>query len=76
MPPGDALPMASGLLIGADLREGLGWSKPAGEIVVLGRPSLTRLYAAAILAIGGQAREVDGAEAFVAGMQSIRRTMS
>ena len=75
MPPEDALPMASGLLIGADLREGLGWSKPRGEIIVLGRPSLTRLYAAAVDAVGGQAREVDGAEAFVAGMQSIRRTL-
>jgi 2-dehydro-3-deoxygalactonokinase len=74
--PGDALPMASGLLIGADLREGLGWSRPPGEVVVLGRPSLTRLYAAAILAVGGQARQVDGAAAFVAGMQFIRKRMS
>ncbi len=76
MAPEDALPTASGLLIGADLREGLGWSRAPGEIIVLGRPSLTRLYAAAIVAIGGQAREVDGAEAFIAGMQSIRRTLS
>jgi 2-dehydro-3-deoxygalactonokinase len=76
MPPEDALPMTSGLLIGADLREGLGWSGARGEIIVLGRPSLTRLYAAAIVAVGGRAREVDGAEAFVAGMQSIRRTIS
>ena len=76
MPPADALPMASGLLIGADLREGMDWCKPTGEIVVLGRPSLTRLYASAIVAIGGQAREVDGAEAFVAGIQAIRKEMA
>jgi len=76
MPQEDALPLASGLLIGADLREGLSWAGPPREVVVLGRPSLTRLYAAAIIAVGGQARECEGAEAFVAGMHSIRRMIS
>jgi 2-dehydro-3-deoxygalactonokinase len=66
---------ASGLLIGADLREGLGWSQAKGEVVVLGRPSLTRLYAAALRRVGQGAREVDGAGAFIAGMQAIRSTL-
>ena len=76
VPAGDALPRASGLLIGADLREGLGWARPGGEVVVLGRPSLTRLYAAAIVGVGREAREMDGAEAFVAGMHALRGRMA
>ena len=43
----DAASYASGLLIGADVRIGL--SIPTGaQITVMGRPELTRLYAAAI----------------------------
>lgn len=66
---------ASGLLIGADLREGLSWAGETSEVVVLGRPSLTRLYAAALGHVGRPAREADGAEAFIAGMQAIRSTL-
>jgi 2-dehydro-3-deoxygalactonokinase len=68
----EVAPYASGLLIGADLREGLRWSGAQGEVIVLGGPSLTRLYAAALGRVGQQAREADGAEAFVAGIQAIR----
>lgn len=67
----DASSFVSGLLIGADLRAGLAGTDPGREIVVLGRGSLTRLYAVAIRAGGRQAREVDGAQAFVAGMHAL-----
>jgi 2-dehydro-3-deoxygalactonokinase len=71
----DAAPYASGLLIGCDLRAGLP-TAAAREIVVLGRPSLTRLYAAALERCGFTPREVDGAEAFVAGMQLIKESLA
>jgi 2-dehydro-3-deoxygalactonokinase len=57
---------ASGLLIGADLRFGLLFVGK-GEIMVMGRPDLTELYAAALAIAGRAVREVDGEEAFVAG---------
>ena len=43
----DASPYVSGLLIGTDVRIGLTWPASA-QIGVVGRPELTRLYAAAI----------------------------
>lgn len=66
---------ASGLLIGCDLRTGLELSD-SDIVVVLGRPELTRLYAAAIAHCGLKPREVDGAEAFVAGMQVIKEAIA
>lgn len=69
-----AASLASGLLIGCDLRAGLA-EQPKGAVIVLGRPSLTRLYAAALQSEGIETREVDGAEAFVAGMHAIRDTI-
>jgi 2-dehydro-3-deoxygalactonokinase len=74
-PQEEVAPYASGLLIGADAREGLRWSRAEREVVVLGAPTLTRLYAAALRHVGQQAREVDGAEAFIAGMQAIRSSL-
>jgi 2-dehydro-3-deoxygalactonokinase len=71
----DAPSYTSGLLIGCDLRAGLPLSE-ASYMVVLGRPSLTRLYAAALKRCGFTAHEVDGAEAFVAGMQLIKETFA
>jgi 2-dehydro-3-deoxygalactonokinase len=56
----------SGLLIGADLRFGLGFAGE-GALFVMGRPELTGLYAAALAVAGRAAREIDGEEAFVAG---------
>lgn len=73
LPQADAASYASGLLIGCDLRAGLAAEADA-EIVVLGRPSLTRLYAQALRHCGRAAREVDGAEAFVSGMHAIKET--
>jgi 2-dehydro-3-deoxygalactonokinase len=66
----DAASYTSGLLIGTDLRTGLG-ATPGGEIVVMGRPELTGLFAAALRIAGRSAREVDGEEAFLAGVKHL-----
>lgn len=66
----DAASYTSGLLIGTDLRIGLA-TAPAGEIVVMGRPELTSLFAAALGLAGREAREVDGEEAFLAGCRHL-----
>ena len=57
---------SSGLLIGADLKFGLGFAGE-GEGAVIGRPELTELYAAALAVAGRPALETDGEKAFVAG---------
>ena len=69
--PEGAAAFTSGLLIGADLRAGLADSGQVREVVVMGRPELTRLYAAALAEAGRPAREVDGERAFLAGITSI-----
>jgi 2-dehydro-3-deoxygalactonokinase len=69
-PRESAASYTSGLLIGTDVRIGLA-TAPAGEIVVMGRPDLTRLYAAALAVAGRMAREVDGEEAFLAGCRHL-----
>jgi 2-dehydro-3-deoxygalactonokinase len=66
----DAASYTSGLLIGTDLRTGLRQAAE-GEIVVMGRPELTALYAAALGAAGWATREVDGEAAFLAGARSL-----
>ncbi|WP_300973877.1 2-dehydro-3-deoxygalactonokinase [Sphingomonas sp. LHG3406-1] len=60
----------SGLLIGADLRTGTK-GMPGGEVVVMGRGALTRLYATALTQLGRDNREVDGEAAFLAGTNAI-----
>lgn len=60
----DAAPYASGMLIGYDLKTGL---DGAADVAVIGRPDLTRLFAAAIRSCRGQTREIDGETAFLAG---------
>jgi 2-dehydro-3-deoxygalactonokinase len=66
----DAASYVSGLLIGTDVRIG---SRDAGsgEVVVMGRPELTSLFAVALARCGLQAREVDGEEAFLAGARHL-----
>ncbi len=66
----DAASYTSGLLIGTDLRIGLR-SAPEGEVVAMGRPELTGLFASALRLAGRQAREVDGEEAFLAGVKHL-----
>ena len=71
-PKEDAASTTSGLLIGTDVRIGL--SLPAGaQVVVIGRPDLTRLYAAAIGEAGREAIEIDGEQCFLAGIQEIAK---
>jgi 2-dehydro-3-deoxygalactonokinase len=74
--PEDAAPFTSGLLIGADVGTGLAQTEGGTEIVVMGRPELTRLYAAALDEAGRQCREVDGEQAFLAGMAEIVRQVA
>jgi 2-dehydro-3-deoxygalactonokinase len=69
-PRQDAASYTSGLLIGTDLRVGLR-AAPAGEIAVMGRPELTGLFAAALDVAGREANEIDGEEAFLAGIRQL-----
>ena len=66
----EACGYASGLLIGSDVRIGLGSDKH-DQIVVMGRPELTELYAAAIRETGVRAIELDGERSFLAGIARI-----
>jgi 2-dehydro-3-deoxygalactonokinase len=66
----DAPSFTSGLLIGTDVRIGL--SDPtAAQVVVMGRPELTSLYAAAVDQGRRTAVELDGEECFLAGAKAI-----
>ena len=66
----DAASYGSGLLIGSDVRAGL---KDADDcdVVVMGRPELTKLYAEALRIAGRPALEADGEEAFLSGAKRI-----
>ena len=70
----DAPSFTSGLLIGSDVCAGLG--EAPGTVTIIGRPELTRLYVAAIAEAGREANEVDGEEAFLAGIIEVARRMS
>jgi 2-dehydro-3-deoxygalactonokinase len=66
----DTSSYVSGLLIGTDVRIGLTWPASA-RIGVMGRPELTRLYAAAISEANREAVELDGEQCFLAGIRQI-----
>jgi 2-dehydro-3-deoxygalactonokinase len=66
----DAASYASGLLIGTDVRIGLSLPTSA-QVTVIGRPELTRLYAAAIEEANRRAVELDGEQCFLAGIHQI-----
>jgi 2-dehydro-3-deoxygalactonokinase len=68
----EAAAYASGLLIGYDLKTGL---DGADAVAVVGRPDLTRLFAAAIRHCGRRAREIDGEAAFLAGALHLAELM-
>ncbi len=68
----DAASYTSGLLIGSDLRIGLS-EAGAEPIIVMGRPELTSLFAAALAVAGREAVELDGEECFLAGIAQIAR---
>jgi 2-dehydro-3-deoxygalactonokinase len=65
---------ASGLLIGSDVKIGLAGHD--GDVIVMGRPELTRLYAAAIRDGGGSPTELDGEHCFLAGIRQIAERIS
>ena len=67
----DAASYASGLLIGTDVRTASPTPTDA-QIVVMGRPELTRLYAAALREAGREAVELDGEQCFLAGIERDR----
>ncbi len=69
-PREEAAAYTSGLLIGCDVRIGLR-DAPPGEIFVMGRPELTELVAAALAVAGRTTREIDGEEAFLAGIRHL-----
>ena len=69
-PEAEAPSFASGLLIGADLRAGLEGTSDE-EVIVMGRPELTALYAEALRIAGRRSREMDGERAFIAGAKRI-----
>lgn len=68
----DAASYTSGLLIGTDVRIGL--AVPTGaQVVVMGRPELTRLYVAALAQANREAVELDGEQCFLAGIHEIAK---
>ena len=66
----DGASLVSGLLIGEDVRVGLGTSRPS-SVIVMGSPQLTSLYAAALEVAGVESERQDGEGAFIAGARSI-----
>ena len=75
LPRADAASFTSGLLIGSDLGVGLGID-PHSEIIIMGRPELTRLYAVAAAEAGRAARQLDGSTAFLAGAVALARGLA
>jgi 2-dehydro-3-deoxygalactonokinase len=67
---GDAASWVSGLLIGSDVRAGLALH-PMGSVALIGRPELCELYAAALAQAGRESSDLDGAEAFLAGIHKL-----
>ena len=68
----DAASYTSGMLIGADVRVGLA-DRAGAQVVIMGRPELTRLYAAAIAAANCKPVELDGEQCFLAGIHEIAK---
>jgi 2-dehydro-3-deoxygalactonokinase len=68
----DAPSYVSGLLIGTDVRIGLSVPTSA-QVAVMGRPELTRLYAAALGEAKREVVELDGEKCFLAGVHEIAK---
>ena len=68
----DGAAYTSGLLIGTDVRIGLS-TPTAAKITVIGRPELTRLYAAAVAEAERDVVELDGEQCFLAGIREIAK---
>jgi 2-dehydro-3-deoxygalactonokinase len=65
---GEATDYASGLLIGCDVRAGLAMHG-GGRIAVIGREDLCEFYRAALAQAGQETTQLDGADAFLAGIK-------
>ena len=66
----------SGLLIGAELRDGLARADGKETIHVIGRDDLARLYVAALAHLGREAAIVDGEEAALAGLMALAERLA
>ena len=66
----DSPSFVSGLLIGEDVRVGMR-EKIDSQVVVMGRPELTKLYSAALEIAGVASEQIDGEDAFIAGARAI-----
>ena len=75
LPRESAASFTSGLLIGLDLSVGLDLAG-GSDIFIMGRPELTSLYADGAAAAGRTVREIDGADAFIAGAAAIARSLT
>ncbi|HEV2866254.1 MAG TPA: 2-dehydro-3-deoxygalactonokinase [Allosphingosinicella sp.] len=69
-PREEAASYVSGLLIGSDVRIGLGFVGE-GEIVAMGRPDLCRLFCRALEIAGRSSGETEGEAAFLAGIRHL-----
>lgn len=67
---GNGAAYASGLLIGSDVRAGLRLHRD-GPVGLVGRSDLCALYGATLALAGRETIEVDGAEAFLAGIRKL-----
>jgi 2-dehydro-3-deoxygalactonokinase len=70
MTPPDAASRISGLLIGADVRTGLGRSR-ADVVPLIGTPALCERFAVALQRAGRESVVIDGETAFIAGARAI-----
>ena len=68
---GEPASYVSGLLIGSDVRAALGTARAASHVVLIGRPDLCDLYRAALDRHGVRSEQVDGEQAFLAGIRCI-----
>ncbi len=66
----DAPSVVSGLLIGEDIRAGLGAGRRS-RVIVMGSPKLTALYSAALEVAGRASEPMDGEGAFIGGARQI-----
>ncbi|MES2443073.1 MAG: 2-dehydro-3-deoxygalactonokinase [Pseudomonadota bacterium] len=71
----DAPSYASGLLIGSDIRIGLAFAGP-DPVALIGDPRLTALYAAALAEAGRRCTEIDGEQAFLAGIRALAERLT
>jgi len=67
----DAASFISGLLIGSDVKIGLEGSDPLLSVALIGDPQLTSLYAAALAVADRPSEQIDGEQAFLAGVKLI-----